>query len=73
MEHWLKFITLLVSVPVLSVKTYSIWPNSSLRFHVRGTHPMPSLALNISSSWLIKYAYKEKKKYFTFLIEDIVT
>lgn len=46
-EHCWKFISFLVSVPVLSEKSILIWPNSSFKLEVFTTH-----------CWSVSFSYR---------------
>jgi hypothetical protein len=47
-EHFLNSIMFWVKVPVLSEKTYSIWPKSSEMFQVLGTQGVSSIVASAS-------------------------
>ena len=55
-EHFLKTIWFSVSVPVLSVSTYSIWPRSSARVEQRACANDCDSASYISMSQSIHFA-----------------
>lgn len=54
MEHLLKTMMFCVRVPVLSEKTYSTWPSSSLSVVVRASAGVRRRAQNIFLSQLMK-------------------